>query len=149
VSAVILLDAGPLGLLCNPRNLPGPKKCKRWATSLRKVKHRIVVPEIADYEVRRELIRLNRGSSLALLDQVGQHFEYLAITTIAMRRAAELWADARRSGKPTAADATIDVDVILAAQALTLGIKQIVIATTNPGHLVRFVPAELWENVVP
>jgi predicted nucleic acid-binding protein len=73
----------------------------------------------------------------------------LAITTIAMRRAAELWADARRSGKPTAADATIDVDVILAAQALTLGIKQIVIATTNPGHLVRFVPAELWENVVP
>lgn len=149
VSAVILLDAGPLSLLSSPRNLPGPTKCKQWATSLRKIQRRIVVPEIADYEVRRELIRLNRGSSLALLDQVGQQFEYLPITTFAMRRAAELWANARRGGMPTAADATIDADAILAAQALTLGVAQFVIATANPVHLTRFVPAELWENIVP
>src|SRR5262249_60764784 len=104
---------------------------------------------IADYEVRRELIRVNRGSSLALLDQVGQQFEYLPITTVAMRRAAELWANVRRAGMPTAADATIDADAILAAQALTLGTAPFVIATTNPAHLARLVPAELWENISP
>jgi predicted nucleic acid-binding protein len=69
--------------------------------------------------LRRELIRLNRGSSLAALDQLGQQLEYLPITTAAMRRAAELWATARRGGMPTGADATIDADAILAAQALT------------------------------
>ncbi len=84
-----------------------------------------------------------------MLDIVSQQFEYLPITTDAMRRAAELWAGARRKGKPTAADATIDADVILAAQALTFGAAQFAIATSNPAHLVRFVPAELWENIVP
>jgi len=149
VSAVVLLDAGPLGFLSNPRKSRLPKACRNWATALQAARRRVIVPEIADYEVRRELIRLNRGSSLAMLDFVGQQFEYLPITTDAMRQAAELWANARRRGRPTAADATIDADVILAAQALTLGATQFVIATANPTHLARFVPAELWENIVP
>lgn len=84
-----------------------------------------------------------------MLDFVGQQFEYLPITADAMRRAAELWAGARRQGRPTAFDAMIDGDVILAAQALTLGVTQFLIATSNPMHLTRFVPAELWENIVP
>ena len=149
MSAAIVLDSGPLSLLSQPRRLPNPQKCKQWAKSLLAVGRRIIVPEIADYELRRELILLNRGSSLAALDQLGQQLEYLPITTAAMRRAAELWATARRGGMPTAADATIDADAILAAQALTLGVAQFVIATANPAHLARFVPAELWENIVP
>jgi hypothetical protein len=39
--------------------------------------------------------------------------------------------------------------VILAAEALTFGSPDIVIATTNVGHLGRFVPAELWQNISP
>ncbi len=66
-----------------------------------------------------------------------------------MRKAAELWAQARQSGRQTAADPALDGDVILAAQALTLGLPQVVIATTNVGHLGRFVPAELWQNIIP
>lgn len=39
--------------------------------------------------------------------------------------------------------------VILAAQALTLGAPDVLVATTNIGHLFRFVPAELWQDIVP
>ena len=39
--------------------------------------------------------------------------------------------------------------MILAAQALTLGAPAVVVATTNVGHLTRFVSAELWQNVHP
>jgi predicted nucleic acid-binding protein len=75
--------------------------------------------------------------------------EYLPITTAAMRRAAELWAIARQTGQPTAGDNTIDADVILIAQAQTLGVPGVVIATTNVGHLSRFTAAELWANITP
>jgi len=39
--------------------------------------------------------------------------------------------------------------MILAAQALTLGDPDVIIATTNVGHLARFVPADLWQNIAP
>ena len=68
--------------------------------------------------------------------------EYLPLTTAAMRKAAELWAIARQTGRPTAGDKNIDADVILAAQAIALGEPNTVIATTNVSHLSRFVAAE-------
>jgi hypothetical protein len=45
----------------------------------------------------------------------------------------------------------LDCDVLIAAQALTLGIpsSDLVIATTNVGHLSRFVTADLWTNIRP
>ena len=66
----------------------------------------------------------------------------------AMRMAADLWAQARNIGQPTAPDPAIDADVILAAQAISLN-TPVVVATGNPGHLNRFVPAELWANITP
>ena len=59
------------------------------------------------------------------------------------------WAQARQQGRPTAGDKTIDGDVILAAQAKTLGVIDFVIATTNVGHLSRFAEADLWQNITP
>ncbi len=106
-----------------------------------------MLPEIADYEVRRELLRANKTKGIAHLDALGQLIEYLPITTAAMRRAAEFWAQARQQGQQTAADTSIDADMILAAQAMTLGVADVVIATTNVGHLRRFAPADVWTNV--
>jgi len=37
--------------------------------------------------------------------------------------------------------------MILVAQAITLGTPDVVIATTNVGHLSRFISADLWQNV--
>jgi predicted nucleic acid-binding protein len=107
------------------------------------------VPEITAYEVRRELLRAGKGASIARLDALALATEYLPLTTAAMRRAAELWAEARQAGQPTAGDKTIDADMILTGQALTLGVSAVVLATTNVGHLARFVRAEEWRNIAP
>ena len=123
--------------------------CSAWLQSLIEAGVRVIVPEIADYEVRRELLRANKVKGLALLDTLTDSLDYLPLTTSAMRRAAKLWADARQSGQPTAGDNTIDGDVILAAQALSLGVDDYVIATTNVCHLSRFAPAQLWNEIVP
>jgi hypothetical protein len=110
---------------------------------------RVILPEIVDYEICREL--LLRGSTVGInhLDWLAGQLEYLPLTSAAMRQAAEFWAAARKAGTPTAGPQELDGDVILAAQAVTLGDPNFMIATSNVGHLGRFVPAELWQNIVP
>ncbi|HUY33059.1 MAG TPA: PIN domain-containing protein [Pirellulales bacterium] len=148
MSAVVVLDAGPLGLLTNPNNSPQPPACRAWLASLRAAGRRVVVPEITDYEVRRELIRIQSHAAFANLDGFGARLEYLPLPTDAMRRAAELWARARSAGQQTAPDPALDVDVILSAQALSLN-TAVAVATGNPAHLARFLPAELWSHITP
>ncbi len=148
VSRVVLLDSGPLGLATNPKPSPNNLACSEWLQSLIEARIRVVVPEIADYEVRRELLRASKFNGLALLDTLAESLEYLPLTTSTMRRAARLWADACQSGQPTAGDNTIDADVILAAQAMSLEVDDYVIATTNVGHLSRFAPAQLWSELL-
>lgn len=106
-----------------------------------------MLPEIADYEVRRELWRANKAKGIERLDELGQVLEYLPLTTTAMRQAARFWARARQQGQPTAGDKTIDGDMILAGQAITLEVSDLIIATTNVGHLDRYAPADLWQNI--
>lgn len=148
MSAAVLLDAGPLGLLTNPNQSPPVMGCRVWVGSLRAAGRGVVVPEITDYEVRRELIRIQSHATLANLDALGAMLEYLPLTTAAIRLAAELWAQASNAGQPTAPDKALDGDVILAAQVLSLN-TPVVVATANPGHLTRFVAAELWSNITP
>ena len=110
---------------------------------------RVVVPEIADYEVRRKLIHLIRGQrassrSLRRLDELTQTLDDLPLRTPVMRRAAQLWADARAAGVPAAPEAGLDADVILAAQTEEVGGT---VVTTNPRHLRRFVPVLAWADV--
>ncbi|MGE0434782.1 MAG: hypothetical protein AB7K09_26125 [Planctomycetota bacterium] len=51
MSRVVVLDTGPLGLVTHPRNADA----KRWLKSLVLAGFAVAVPEIADYELRREL----------------------------------------------------------------------------------------------
>ena len=147
MNRVVFLDAWPLGLVTNPTRSASSSASARWLQSLLKDGSRVVVPEIAGYEVRRELLRANKQKGLAQLDALARLTEYLPLTTAAVRQAAVFWAEARQQGRPTAGDKTIDVDVILAAQVVTSGIPGAVIATTNIGHLSRFAPAELWTRI--
>jgi predicted nucleic acid-binding protein len=147
VGRVVLLDTGLLGLVTNPKHSHLSVECAQWLQSLIAQNARVIIPEIADYEIRRELLRANKSKGLAHLDALESLLEYLPLTTIAMRQAALFWAQARQQGQPTAGDNTIDGDMILAAQAFTLGAPDAVIATTNIGHLSRFASAELWQNI--
>ena len=107
----------------------------------------VLVPELADYEVRRELIRARRTAGIGRLDAFIERVGFLPITTAAMRQAATFWAEARQQGRPTAVDAALDGDVILAAQAFTLDRTEVIVATTNPKHLSRLVAAKLWVDI--
>ena len=71
----------------------------------------------------------------------------MPIETVAMRRAAAFWAEARQQARPTAPDLAFDRNAILAGQAATLERTNVVVATTNPKHLSRFVAAELWSDI--
>lgn len=149
---IVLLDTGPLGLVTNPRATLENEACRRWVASLAAAGVRVLVAEIADYELRRELLRLRRVRGLAYLDRLEVTAGYLPITTAVMRQAAELWAQARQRGQPAAPDLALDADVILAAQALLLAAQendQVVIATTNPAHLQRYTKAEDWRQIQP
>ena len=147
MSRVVLLDTGPLGLVTNPNRSPQSTACARWLQSLIDQGVRIFLPEIADYEVRRELLRASKTRGIARLDRFGTLLEYLPLTTVAMRQAALFWAQARQQGQPTADDKNIDGDVILTAQAVTLDLPDTVVATTNVGHIARFTTADLWQNI--
>ena len=147
VAAAIVLDAGPLGLVTNPRRSEQSIACLRWVQAALALGHRVIVPEIADYEVRRELLRAERHAGLARLDALTRDLEYLPITTAAMRSAAQLWARTRQQGRPTADDRALDGDMILAAQVLTSEFQDVVVATTNVAHLALFVQAALWTDL--
>jgi hypothetical protein len=110
---------------------------------------RVLLPEIVDYEVRRETLRARDLRALALLDGLGRQIEYLPLTTETMRLAAEFWAEVRQRRVPTAPETGLDVDVILAAQAAAAarGGEETVVATENPRHLERLVAARDWRDV--
>jgi hypothetical protein len=97
-------------------------------------------------------LRAGKVRGIAHFDRAQITLGYLAITTPAMRQAAEFWAQARRQGQPTAPDLALDGDVILAAQATALAIQEndsVAIATENLRHLSRFAVADHWRNIQP
>lgn len=145
----VVLDTGPLGLLSNPREAPENLACREWAANLGDSGVRIIVPEIADYELRRELLQARLTESLDTLGQLLDAVDYLPLNTAMMRRAAAFWAQIRQAGRPTADRHALDGDVILAAQTLALGLApgEIVVATTNVSHLARFVTAKRWQDI--
>ncbi len=112
----------------------------------------LLVPAIAYYETLRELKRRSARTQIARLKRFSLPTDRLIpLTTPQLELAARLWAEARRAGTPTAREEALDVDAIVAAQALSLGLheSEYVVATTNPAHLSRYVPAQLWTDLAP
>jgi toxin FitB len=147
MSKVVLLDAGPLGMVTHPRKNPD---IKAWLQDLLRFNTLVCIPEIADYEVRRELLRSHKMQGISRLDTLLSIAEYVPINTDIMRKAADLWAIARNQGYPTADVKALDADVILAATAIILSEQdgdEVIIATSNVRHIGRFTTAQIWTEI--
>jgi predicted nucleic acid-binding protein len=150
VSRYLLLDSGPLGIVTQPRISAEVVAVNHWLIDCLSSGDAVLVPAIVYYELRRELLRARKSSGLARLDAFVQidSNRYLALSDEALRLAAELWAQARQQGHPTSSALDLDIVVILAAQALALGVgAEVIVVTTNPRHLRQFVDARLWNDV--
>ena len=119
VTRVIFLDSGPLGLVTQRKGVPGADACRTWLAGHLQRGISVLVPEIIDYELRRELLRSRKAESIVRLDSfvAANPSRYIPLTTAAMRLAAEFWADIRQRGLPTTDPRELDIDVIFAAQA--------------------------------
>ena len=89
----IVLDTTPLGLLSQKKGVPEADACRAWADGLDQFGCLFFVPEIADYELRREFIRQGNIGAVRRLDlfKAAVTGEYLPLTTPAVRLAADLW----------------------------------------------------------
>lgn len=148
----VFLDTSPLGLLSNRAGKSQEiDDCHDWSNRLRLAGVKFYMPEIADYEVRRELVRSQQTAGISRLDRLKIQIIYLPIHSDAMLLATDLWAQARNAGVATADKHALDGDVILCAQALSLELPpaDFVVATSNVKHLSRFVPAEACPNIQP
>lgn len=151
MSLTIALDAGPLGLLTQRKDHQEAEACRQWLAAHLAGGSRILVPAIADYEVRRELLRAGKASAIARLDAFihARPDRYLPPTTEGFFKGAELWAKIRNEGLPTAHDTALDADVLLVAHLLTSGIpaEKLIVATTNTKHISRFLDARHWQSI--
>jgi predicted nucleic acid-binding protein len=136
----LILDTGVLGQVVHPRK---HANVRRWLAKA-VLDHDVLVSEVCDYELRRELIRIGASRSLAKLDELGRELRYLPVTTTTWRSAARLWAVLRGAGRPTASDASLDGDVLLAAQARA---EHAVIVTTNPKHFDTIADARTLDSL--
>jgi hypothetical protein len=89
MNMVIVLDTGPVGMITNPNASATNRECYQWMESLVLQGAQVWVPEIADYEVRRELLRANKVRGLARLDLLKNSIGYLPLTTPIMLKAAD------------------------------------------------------------
>jgi hypothetical protein len=158
VLRIIALDSGPLGMACDNPNKPDIRRFVNWMIRLTEDGRTVIIlPEIADYEVRRKLLANPDGMpSVRRLDDLvkpGGPLVYVPINTASMRTAARLWSEAKRGGYSTADDKALDGDVIIAAQALEyVGFgDRLFIATGNESDLSRYVGkrARHWEAITP
>lgn len=152
----IVLDTTPLGLLTQKKNVPEAELCRLWYRTLIQAGCLFFVPEIADYELRREFLRQGNEGAITRLQTFNSAIpsRCLPLTTPAVRLAAELWAKVRNQGRTTASPVALDADVLIAAQAELLNfaafnLSAVVVATANIGHLSVLTAAVFWSGIQP
>ncbi len=152
--AALVLDSTPLGLLVQKLGDAEGDACKAWLVHLEALGCRFFVPEIADFALRRVLLRAGETAALARLDAflAAEPDRFLPLATPALRLAASLWAKAPPRDKRRSPSVTLTEDMMLAAQARLLatsarGLSPILIATDRPDRFRSLAPAHLWREI--
>lgn len=153
MSHIIVLDSGPLGALANSQATPTSQAAHQWMIDRLAGGDIVVIPDIADYEVRRELVRARLHLSVRQLNTLQNILHTIPISSEQLHEAADLWAKARNLGKPATTDQRIDADMILIAQTRAAAMLyknkgNTLIATTNTKHLELFADAREWQEII-
>jgi len=147
----LLLDSGILSCVLRPEVADNRPVAAAILRVLEDPRYELFVPEIIDYELRRKLLHLGHyghqakrwaKEALTLLDELVS-VGYLPLTTNAMRMAATLWAQTRAKGESRGPEESLDVDVILAAQARQVGGR---VVTANEKHFKHLVGVFDWRT---
>ena len=103
MTKILVLDTGPAGKIAHPSISPD---IRQWLQGRAAAGDRFVLPEIVDYELRRNfLLEIRRGRtsfarSLQRLDQLRSRMIFLPLNSEAMLKAAELWANLEAWANP-------------------------------------------------
>lgn len=149
----LLFDSGTLGLVTRPARSDEVRRALLWVSDVEAAGDHIYVSEVADYEVRRELVRCRNNAGLRRLDTfVGAWEErLLPVDRAIWLLAAKNWATLRQQGMPTADDRRLDADVLIAAQAALLveahPDRSVIVVTDNVRHFSRLVTASVWTDL--
>ncbi|MEG4442738.1 hypothetical protein QUB47_34630 [Microcoleus sp. AT9_B5] len=156
---IVILDSNILTLLVTPldEKLSEDEKltkeihqCTKWFERLLSKGARIIVSDICDYELRRELIGI-KSKSVQELDNLRDLIEFQPVTFAVLEKAAELWAEARYLSQYNKIKENIDVDCILAAQWCLLKEqypgRKVIIATKNIKDFQRVTDCDVWQNI--
>lgn len=148
---IVILDSGVLHTLISTSKVKEVTDCQDWFYYLLSRSALVVTSAICNYEVKRELIRRKKVQEINNLNQLKTLIELLPVDEPTLDKSAELWAEARNKGMPTADALSLDADVIICAQYQLLAEeypgRYIVIATTNVKHLSRFTIAKEWQDI--
>ena len=154
MSLPLLLDSNILSRVVRPDIVENQPFIGAVNSLLRDERFEPCVPEIIDYEMRRKLLHVGRhrhhGRKWALkaltnLDKWAA-LGYLPLTTSALKLAAEIWAQTRADGQSRASEESLDVDVILAAQARQAGGC---VVTMNERHFQKIADIFDWRSYLP
>lgn len=119
--ALILLDSGLVGLAISAPRGRDPeadregRASREWYVATAGTSHRFAIAAVTQYEVRRELLRINAAAKLGRLEKLTQGTIAAETTAMVWDRAGALWAMTRQRGRPTANPDALDGDAILAA----------------------------------
>ncbi|NJM61815.1 MAG: type II toxin-antitoxin system VapC family toxin [Oscillatoriales cyanobacterium RU_3_3] len=156
---IVLLDSNILALLVEPddEKLSDEEKlakesyqCTKWFYQLLSKGAYVTSSDLCDYEIRRELIRIN-SKSVRELDKLRDVIEFQKVTFAVLEKAAALWAEARDRSQSNKVKENIDVDCILAAHWCLLKeeypARQVIIATKNIKDFQRVAECSIWQNI--
>ncbi len=150
LSHIVVLDTGVVGLITNPTRNAGADACRAWLKRLLAANVFVGLPDVVDYELRRELVLNDAVNALQALDALRSAIEVLPVAPDVLARAASMWATLRRTGLSTADRHALDIDVIVAASTIVaaeaLSLDPVVV-TANAKHIGRMVRALSWDNL--
>ena len=154
MARLIFLDNGTLGVAARLPDDEEGDRCQAWIIAHVTGRELVIIPEPADNEVWRSLLKAGAREGLERLDGLKTWglLTYLPFSTEAMLRAAGMWADVRRRCLPTAGAEALDGATILAGQAVAYSGhgEEVIIAIGNRRRFSRLAGihrADEWAKI--